>query len=162
MNGKEQISMLSRDPIGHVPLIFSQRAPDGRAYFVDNFGMPKISDFEIGPTDTHINAFIEYERTFGRGNANQFTHAHLYERLEGDVPKANILHAKRLGIAISDQEAGEAMAMYRTLAGKVRSTLVSENLDDVRALKKECAEFRKRFPQLYTDAGPRKKFVIKS
>ena len=78
---------------GHPPLLLERKGEE--IWTTD--GRKLMPGFNIGPDPWHLNLFVEYERTFGRGKAFAITHnpissptyekeKHDYLELAGQMP----------------------------------------------------------------------------
>lgn len=121
-----------QDP-GYLPMQISRvgdklQLPDGTGV------LPNIS---VGPKHHHLELFIEYERTFGRGQAKYLTHASGIE-----TPKL-----------VAKYGAG-FRAEYLQLAAE-HSGVYQGTEEEVAAYIEKLLAYRMRHPKLYEDAKPK-------
>ncbi|MFC1645027.1 hypothetical protein ACFL08_03300 [Patescibacteria group bacterium] len=135
----------SDDVLGHDPIKY-----DDGVYICPKRG-EVVPQFPIGSEDYHRNLFIEYERTFGRGNAKFITHGQK-GYISGTESETTFFN--KYGEGVIDE--------YRELTGLTTAMNrgTQEQCEDgIRKLR----EYRKKHSGLYSDvkpAGPKKKFII--
>ena len=111
------------------------RKEDGKLYLPD--GTEVLPSIPIGSEEHHLRLFIEYERTFGRGNAKYVTHF-------GE------------GNPIEEQKYGEGfIEEYHDLAYRYGLIATRGSAKDVEIMIRELVAYRKRHPNLYEDAQNR-------
>ncbi len=109
---------------------------DGKLFTTE--GVRFIPDFPIGMEQHHIDLFVEYERTFGRGGANYYTHV--------DMNMAQVLKLEK--------NYGQGFrSAYRTLAKKTAPIVLNGNKEQTDQLIEELRDYRKKYPKLYEDVG---------
>lgn len=114
--------------------------PDGslRQLFQGQNGRLLVSQFAIGPKAYHQQAFIEYERTFGRGLANICTH--------GDGPT--------LGLIEDPDEKAEWESIYDEygqFAAQAGHMMLRSTEAEAQDFIERLQRFRKNHQRLYTD-----------
>lgn len=112
---------------GHPALRLERR--EGEIYTED--GLKLIPDFKIGPEQHHLDAFIEYERTFGRGKAYAITH-----NPGGVNPKYE-----------------SAKKEYPEFAGTVSATIGIGTKEECETLLAAITRFRNQYPELFDDVA---------
>ncbi len=118
------------NPPGYPPLRIQRR--DGRLW-LDNGNLLEPT-IPIGPEDHHIKVFVEYERSFGRGQAKYITHSsELY-----DQPNMVELYGEGFGEEYRQLAEDYGAAAYGT------PQLAEEYINRVK-------EYRLKHPRLYED-----------
>ena len=125
---------------GYSPLRFK----NGQWFFPD--GRVANPSFSVGKEEHHRELFVEYERSFGRGNAFDVTHAHL-------------------GTFGLSSEKKEAIAEYQVFASQAPPLIHGGSKEQVVEIIQRIKDFRGKFPWLYVDAtdeaAPSKTFKIR-
>jgi hypothetical protein len=144
--------------LGWPPLVATGRKPIGgpedslRQIFVTQDGQQEfVSQFDLGPEPHHQTAFIEYERTFGRGKAFGITHDDGYHRRPFPGQPERLEH--------------RAVERYKPLAANARYMMLRATQEQVTAFVEQLSCFRCDFQELYDDVReakrPAKTFVMK-
>jgi len=115
---------------GYLPMQIV-RKEDGKLYLPD--GTEVLPNIPVGPEEYHLRLFIEYERTFGRGNAKYATH----------FGEGNPIEEQKYGQGFIEE--------YHDLAYRYGSIAVRGNAEDAEAMIRELEAYRKRHPGLYED-----------
>jgi hypothetical protein len=125
---------------------------------LESFEQVYTSHWPILVKNLNVNAFLEYERSFGtRLNcAFRWTHGH------GDYPPRIFLQNLGLSTRVIQEYRNE----HYGLAGRVAPTLISDDERLVEKFIEDVKNFRKKYPWLYHDVEELKetnrKFTIKS
>jgi len=110
-------------------------------------------EFDIGPEEYHRKLFIEYERTFGRGEAKHLTHG-----------GANYLPGTDSEERFNKKYGPNLVEEYQKFASQIRGLLFNGEKEKCDNMMKELGEFRRKHPNLYSDVvdpnRPKKKFEI--
>jgi hypothetical protein len=96
-----------------------------------------VPDVNIGPKKWHEDLFIEYELTFGRGMAYDVTHGFA-------TPSTTPLEIKKRSEIEDDYTRIKDSFAYP-------STVSSGSEEDANRIIKELQDFRRKYPELYTD-----------
>lgn len=139
-DGWPPLKLLGKDVPSNIRLPRSSR----RKIFVNAEGQHVVSQFDLGAELHHIDIFIEYERTFGRGKASDATHGPL-------PPMAN------------DRQR-EVKDAYEVISSRARAMMLSASKEQAKDYIQELAQFRSDFNDLYADIQksnrPKKKFKV--
>jgi len=120
------------DPKGYKALALERR--EGRLWLPN--GTELVPNISVGPEPYHLDLFVEYERTFGRGNAKYATHDfEIY-----DQPNA----IKKYGEGFGDE--------YKALSSEYSEVIARNSEQDTRTLVEKIKEYRRRHQGLYIDA----------
>lgn len=136
--GNEE-SKKEEDPKGHPSLIYK----DGHFWFpefdrVHGTRIHATPNMKIGPEEYHRDLFIEYERTFGRGRAYNFTHEF--------IPSIHEIR-KEYG-----EEAEQFLDDYHNLANEYSRVVGKKgSRKKTEELIKKIKDYRKKYPWLYGD-----------
>lgn len=126
------------NPKGYKSLELEYR--DGHLWMPD--GTMLEPDFLVGIERHQIDLFIEYERSFGRGRAFMVTHG--------------ILRIQDPRIMIRDFGSTEnyfsLMKEYESIANEISALTSSGSQEDCLVMIERIKEFRKKCPNLYSDA----------
>ncbi|HEY4498842.1 MAG TPA: hypothetical protein VJH94_02130 [Candidatus Paceibacterota bacterium] len=137
-NGKQPEPQEKKHIEGHPPLELERKGEE--IWTTD--GRKLIPDFEIGPEHHHIDLFVEYERTFGRGKAYDITH----------VDNRNV-HPRLLVARIH----------YHQLAYAAPTVIKGGTKAECENLIARIREYRDKYPDLFDDIdanNPRPKNII--
>jgi hypothetical protein len=151
------MTLVQDDDSGWAPLTATGQIPGGmppgstKEVFITPDGKPVTSQFDLGGGDHHRKLFIEYERSFGRGEAFLATHpgpggARL---VPNDWP----------------QRKKDIFNGYMPLAEKAARMMRHGTEEDVAIFIAELRAYRQKFPEIYEDAQSAKRpktFRIKS
>ncbi len=126
-------------------------------YIDGNYACPERGlvrpEFDIGPEEYHRKLFIEYERTFGRGQAKFLTHG-----------GANYIPGTDSEKKFNEKFGPNVIEEYREFSNKIRFLLYRGKREDCEDMIIKLGEFRNRHPNLYSDVkdlnAPKKKFKI--
>lgn len=125
---------------GYPPLEIN-RGQDGKLYRGSLEFVPS-QDMPIGPEAHHLQVFLEYEQTFGRGKAKQLTHD-IELRHRADIET-------KYGTGFGDD--------YERLRDGYDQAASRSTQADAEAYIQLLRSYRMRYPKLYEDAdGYRKK-----
>ncbi len=116
---------------GYEPLQVEWR--EGRMYRAD--GIEVVPNIPVGKEVYHHKLFIEYERTFGRGNAKFITHMYLYEDYHPQL-------IELYGAGFLDE--------YRDLRDRYTGMTYAAE-PEVNKYIEELNQYRKRHSRLYTE-----------
>jgi hypothetical protein len=155
-------------PDGIHPLIWIQRnyrTPDGKLIFrsprskQDLDPDRKLEDNEeffssawpILPKEINVQAFLEYERSFGKRlfSAFDFTHG---PGMRFKTPTLDFL--KNNGSENPEHDRIQYIKDYDSLASKIEGILVSDNEEEIRKYIEEIKRFRENYNWMYFDVEP--------
>ena len=110
-----------------------ERRADGQLYLPN--GTEVLPNIPVGSEEYHLRLFVEYEQTFGRGNAKYQTH----------FGEENPISEEKYG--------SDFISEYHRLSNRYGQITIQGTLEEVESLIQELKLYQTQHRGLYTDAA---------